>query len=465
MTLPAKRTKTKTRRKVKKSSSEILESAYVTFRATFLSKEKLQSIANQLSEEFDSKVFTSRMNDNYYYVRCARDKGKNVKVLVSKKLHYDNAWHEVMNFLNWCNDNAMANESSELSFDISFDEMKILTRPLETMNMLKFCLDFDESYYKRRFPMLEKHRYSKCLNDIISNNMFSVKYKSNTQFDISDTQYTTVDMRRISDGIVTFNCVRGEYLKEKEKVKETLDYSILGLYRFLQFTEIGKEGELKLSSMLEGTNRYLMPYLNPDMFEKYLPDIDLMVDLKHDPQVRKAIWGNIKDILFNAIMTNKITEACINYESDDASLQVKDLNIEKNGCKFENLTFIDCDLKGKFKNCKFYNCNISDSIIEDSDVFRGTRIEYSEIIESSAKSDTDITRCVIRNNKKILDTKVNKSIWVSGKYGEHTKLDDESYAITHEEADIPDKREKVGEFSEPSPYTYMNADMSVYFKV
>ena len=92
------------------------------------------------------------------------------------------------------------------------------------------------------------------------------------------------------------------------------------------------------------------------------------------------VFPSIKDVLFNIVIRNNITNATINYDSDISKLQLKDVDLKK--CY--HLSGVDI-VESTIENCNISNCDIYDTKIQNSTIVKCNLFGYANCKESKFK--------------------------------------------------------------------------------
>lgn len=90
--------------------------------------------------------------------------GKKLLELVTGSQPYKNAISDFKKILKWIDENGYTTDRASIHINISFDEKKLgKQNVLSHMNILKFILDFDETYVYSKFPHRKGTVYAKSI--------------------------------------------------------------------------------------------------------------------------------------------------------------------------------------------------------------------------------------------------------------------------------------------------------------
>lgn len=443
-----------------KRLEEILQGSIVSIEASFLSKMSLTSLSEEISSATGENVKVhGHSPDQSIVTRCPR-LGKNAKTVKTRAMNYTEATQFFSKLCTYLKDNTIVNDRSYMSWTVGFDYLLSDAKRVSSLNLMKFALEFNDEYFSDKFEGTGKCPLRKSLLDCIQSELFSVIFSDNGRFMVVTDDSSRVDLRHTSEDFVKFNGIVGNYVTKKKEALECIDYSILNLYRLLLDNTLSKYGEDRFLELSTAGNCYRQAYINPEFFNKYLPGIKLTIDLSHEPEVLKAVWGHIKDGLFKVIMSIGSKEGEVNYESSDSTWQIK--GFELKDANLKGVTVINCSGNGKFLESNIVTCNLSNSVIENSEVGSESNIDDSLIEETNVEKRCVLCGCTIDNINKIVDCDVEGGVWVRGKFGENTKVDDSCSVVDHVEAKRSDFIEKDDHYEEPKPEDYMNYNLDQY---
>lgn len=457
------------------NANEILNAAKIGFEFEFLSKEDPVKIAQSLTnvlgvrtivpmnvdniEKSKLKYHTPvKVSANLFKLEADFSGGIDMKELVTGPLPFKDAKIILLKTLKWIDENAWTTERAACQLNISFDKWKIsLPLEIEHMNGLQFCLRFNEEFVWKRFPNRKDSVYNKSIKHIVSNNIFNVKVAgTQSQFIVAPNKYYSINLTKAPAGYIEFRFIGGaDYQKKKKEIIEIMEYSILTMWKSLQTTDLSENDISKLNKILQRNKKYLEAFKNPEMFKINFPHINLTFNLLNDIETYKTMWEHVNKNLFNFLLKVGCEKMDINYDSDNAVLQVKDADMKF--VEAENIEFIDCKGFGVFRNCEFYKVNISKSHIYNSNVHQESKLSNCKIENTNLYKDNVIVDSYIMNGKEIINCEVQGGVLRSGTKGAHANISDSTSIIELEDPKPKLYKGTFGVYKNPDEGDYKQA--------
>jgi hypothetical protein len=170
--------------------------------------------------------------------------------------------------------------------------------------------------------------------------------------------------------------------------------------------------------------------------------------MNDDAQVLETMWGNIREKLYDLMVTGGMRKGNFNYDSEMGRYQLKDTKLKN--CKVSNIEFIKCELEGAIDNSWFFDCDIKHSRIHDCDSVKNNKIYFSKVVETKLHTSTMCEDCYIENKKQIINCEVVSGVIRSGEIGKLARISKETlivegppveeYDYTDEEQDADNKK-------------------------
>ena len=264
---------------------------------------------------------------------------------------------------------------------------------LDQINIMKFCLEFNEDYVLKHLTDLTLDGSFEKLTDIkpvdlescidtIKKRMDGLKYTDYE--DIYGIDFSTIKL-----GYVTFTYAREiNYRNKWEELLKCLNHTIITLYNTCSSYDFTEAETKKIEDLDDSYKKTAEAFGCYELFKEKYKSIKLTKDLNSDSMEMDVIFPAIKDKLFDIVVRCGIKEAEINYDSDISKLQLK--NIETKKCYHLNgVDIVDSELT----NCTIKGCDLYD-----------TKVEKSSIIKSNLFGYADCKDC------KIIDTYVSRNI-------------------------------------------------------
>lgn len=460
------------------SQDQVLSAARIGFEFEFLSDDKPLNIARELSELLGVKVVVPMNADklnklelkyhtpitvtpNLFKLESDFSGGPKMKELVTGPLNYKDARTVLLKVLNWIDTNAWTTERAACQLNISFDEWKInMAVNLEHMNVLKFCLNFNENYVWKRFPNRQNSVYAKSIKHIVTNNIFNIKTAgTTTQFVSAPNKYYSVNFTKIDKGYVEFRGIGGaDYQKKKQEIVDIMDFSILSLFSLSQRTSFNRNDNYKLQKILDANTKYLQIYKNPELIRTLFPHVNLSLNLQNDMEVIKTMWSHTKDKIVLAMLKSGCEKMSINYDSDEAKVQIKEAAFKF--AELENIELINCTGFGIFTKCNVYDSkletsNFMESVIEPDTVLTDCKIEKTVIHKGCI-----IRNCYVANDDEhIINCKVEGGILRKCTIGSHAVIADDVEKVDVKEQEPQKYKGTFGVYKLPDDKDFKQAQI------
>ena len=276
---------------------------------------------------------------------------------------------------------------------------------LDQINIMKFCLEFNENYVLKHLADLTLDGSFEKLTDIKPVDLESCIDTIKKRMD--DLKYTDyediygIDFSSIKLGYVTFTYAREiNYRNKWEELLKCLNHTIITLYNTCSSYDFTEAEAKKIEELDDNYKKTAEAFGCYEIFKEKYKSIKLTKDLNSDNIEMDVIFPAIKDKLFDIVVRCGIKDAEINYDSDISKLQLK--NIETKKCYHLNgVDIVDSELT----NCTVRNCDLYD-----------TKVEKSSIIKSNLFGYADCKDCKIRDSFVSMNIKL-KDCNVSGPLG------------------------------------------------
>ena len=276
---------------------------------------------------------------------------------------------------------------------------------LDQINIMKFCLEFNENYVLKHLADLTLDGSFEKLTDIKPVDLESCIDTIKKRMD--DLKYTDyediygINFSSIKLGYVTFTYAREiNYRNKWEELLKCLNHTIITLYNTCSSYDFTEAEAKKIEELDDNYKKTAEAFGCYEIFKEKYKSIKLTKDLNSDNIEMDVIFPAIKDKLFDIVVRCGIKDAEINYDSDISKLQLK--NIETKKCYHLNgVDIVDSELT----NCTVRNCDLYD-----------TKVEKSSIIKSNLFGYADCKDCNIRDSFVSMNIKL-KDCNVSGPLG------------------------------------------------
>lgn len=400
--------------------STIFANTRLGFEFEFYSDMKPKSIAKAFKDLLDKNIRigvkeTSPKKDKIGYhtsftpsditFKLERDFSGGTKMyeLITGVLNYHEAKQVLISVLKWIDEFGYTNEYSSIHLNISFDEKKDYRLAMSKLDILKFCLGYNEDLNYKYFPQRKRNIYCASIKK------FYPKYNYNravfydnmdgNNFNLpNDSKYYGVNFQKRTKNYLEFRYIGGKnYQKQIENILEILDYNILYLYSVLLFPQMNSDDIDTYNEMTSKYKNKLDAFVSIENFMATFPDINLLVNLKQEVGSIKIHFEEMKRVLYDLVICNGVRKAYINYDSDISKYQIRDAKIT-NARDIRNLDIVSSTITGHFTDCSFYDCKIKDSNLENCNLYDFSEVENSKIYDSVIKSSVELYKCFIKNH-------------------------------------------------------------------
>jgi hypothetical protein len=226
-----------------------------------------------------------------------------------------------------------------------------------------------------------------------------------------------------------------DYQKKYSSIKEIVDYIITYTIQTLKFNNSFSDNDLKILKMfLSEIYKNSSTFIDPDTFQKNYPHLNIMVDLKSDPQIVRTFFLTIREILYDIIVDNGIKEGMINYDSSLGKFQLKDVKTTR-AYLLKDYDILNSEIAGNILNCRLFSCDLNDCAIEDCDLVTNNEIKRSKIMYSDIMFSNVVHETYIDNKEKEINCEVFGGIIRSGYIGKLATISPETEIVNDAEDD------------------------------
>lgn len=343
--------------------------------------------------------------------------------------------------LKWIDENGYTDKKCAFQFGVSIDtSIYPDVPPISQLNILKFILGFDENVIYKKFPDRMGSLYAKSIKRIIPANKFvdpsNVSFIDKNLFDVPLEKNMGVNFLKLPEGYFEVRYLGGkDYQKKYTDLKDVIDYIITYTVGVLQFNDSFTENDLKILKMvLSGIYKSASTFIDPDSFQKNYPHMNVMVDLRADPQILRSFFLNIREVLYDVIVENNIREGLVNYDSNLGKFQLKDVKTPK-AYLLNDYDILDSEVSGNLLNCRLFNTKLNDSTIEECDLLTNNEINRSKIMVSDLYFTNTVHDSYIDNKDKEINCEVFGGIIRSGFIGKLATISPETEIVKDAEDD------------------------------
>lgn len=365
--------------------------------------------------------------------------GKKMCELVTGPMKYSEARNIIIKMFEWIDNNGYTNERCSIHANISIDNVALPTRfSIRDMNVLKFILSFDENKVFEVFPKRKDSVYARSINEIHPNKnsaMFLSKdcsvYSTNV-FKIPDEKYYGVNFLKREKNYLEYRYMGGaDYQKKTRKILDLIEYYIQHLHSVLNFVDFEASEIRQFKKLIAAQNKAASGFAKYAEFKKAFPKINVSLDMNNNDDVLEGVWINLRDKLYDLIITGGMKEGAFNYDSEVGRFQLKDTKLRN--CRVSDVEFISCEIEGVIERCAFFDCKLKNSRFTFCNFAKDNTIDFSKVSESSLHVSNVCNDCFIENKSNIINCEVNRGVIRNGEIGKLAKISKETMIVEQKE--------------------------------
>ena len=360
--------------------------------------------------------------------------GKKMCELVTGPMKYSEARNVMIKVFEWIRSNGYTNERCSIHVNMSIDGNIIPTNfTIQNINIPKFILSFDENVIFDKFPKRKDSVYARSIRSIRPNRVLFYsptldEFSRSTLTLPASEKYFGVNFLKAEKGYLEYRYLGGaDYEKKAKTILDIIDYFGIHLYETLNFEGFTEKEKDTFRKMLDLDKEMYEGFVKYDAFVKIFPDIKVSVDLKNDPQVLQALWGVIREKLYDLIVTGKMRKGEFNYDSDTGMFQLKESKLKD--CNLSDFEFINCEVEGIISRSWFFNCKVKNSRITESHFMKGNTVDFSKVNESELHIGNVLNDCFIENKSMLINCEVNRGVIRNGEVGKLAKISKETMMV------------------------------------
>lgn len=354
--------------------------------------------------------------------------GKDMFELITGPMIYEEARLVIIKMNQWIKQNGWTDQKSAIHLNVSFDKFKAKTRvPLINLNVLKFILSFDEEFIYKRFPERRDSVYGKSIDNYYPVNRFVFFDEPNNidsnDYVVPNEKYYGVNFTKLPKQYLEMRYLGGMgYENKTYKILEILDYFVNKLYSCLQQNDIYTPDERdRLFKKLKAQKKAVQSFSDPERFLINYPNIQLTVDMKGDPEIIKAYWGVLREVLFDLIVDSGLREGHLNFDTDVSIFQLRDGKLKKAN-NVRNMELFDCEISGTIYDSSLYRCEVNSSRMENCKLMETNEVSNSKLTHTTIHADSYLNNCYIDNNNETIDGKVDGGVIRRGIIGRNAQI-------------------------------------------
>jgi len=427
------------------NDSEILKNALVGVEFEFFSNLDPEKTAKELESLLGKKIRVEtkahsdfEVTDKEFKIEPDMSGGEGLLELVTGALPYYEARLMMINTMNWIKANGSTTDRAGIHLNISFDKNKIDNKyRISKMNVLKFILDFKEDQVYKFFPKREGSAYAKSIKFILPNKdtyFFDGKHIDQRNFIYPDSKYYGINFEKRHKNYLEFRYLGGKDYEEKTAtILHLLDQFLLQLWKSTEDTQFSQLNAIELNRILSENQRIIDARKDWRNINKGWKNIQFTVDLKQDPRIIDIYWANVKDQVMKLFTHGQIEKGHINYDTDTGKVQVSDGKLEY--CiDLHSYDFVGCSLRGEFRHCDIFRCDVNGSDIEYCNFYQASQINQSKVKSAYIHQSIRLHDCYVYGTEGILKGEMKGGIFREGNYDKKlARFDDKVEKILYKE--------------------------------
>lgn len=429
-------------------SNDFFYSSKLGFEFEFFSNLNRNEIADSLGKTLGKKILLFdkyhsgfKPTKDIFKIEPDYSGGSKMTEFITGPLPYFEAIAILIKTLKWIDLNGYTDKKCAFQFGVSIDTSIFPdVPPVSQLNPLKFILGFDENEIYKRFPERMGSLYAKSVKRILPANKFvdpsNISFIDKNLFEVPVEKNMGINMTKLPKGYFEVRYLGGkDYQKKYLSIKEILDYIISYTVQTLKLNNLFSENDLKILKMFLGENyKNSSTFIDPDTFQKNYPHLNIMVDLKSDPQIVRTFFLTIREILYDIIVDNGIKEGIINYDSSLGKFQLKDVKTSR-AYLLKDYDILNSEITGNILNCRLFSCDLNDCAIEDCDLVTNNEVKRSKIMYSDIMFSNVLHETYIDNKEKGINCEVFGGIIRSGYIGKLATISPETEIVKDAEDD------------------------------
>lgn len=364
--------------------------------------------------------------------------GKTMCELVTGPMNYAEARNIIIKVLEWISNNGYTTERCSIHVNISIDNVKLPTIfDVKNINVLKFILSFNEENVYSVFSERRDSVYARSIKEILPNKSSFFISKDSTVYSKNAFQtpfekYYGVNFLKLEKNYLEYRYIGGiNYEKKTRKILDLVSYFVTHMHSVLNFVDYNASEVRDFKKMVEKQHKIAQSFIKYASFKKEFPGIKVTLDMNDNDDVLEGVWVNLRDKLFEVIVTGNMTSGEFNLDTEFGRHQLK--NTKLKNCRLTDLELINCELEGVMDRCFFYECKIKNSRIGFSVFLKGNTLDFSKVVESPLHAENTCSDCFIENKSNIINCQVIRGVIRNGEIGKLANVSKETAVVEQKE--------------------------------
>jgi len=414
------------------NDSKILENALVGVEFEFYSNLSIEETSKQIAELIGKKIRIEEkahsdfeVTQDEFKIEPDMSGGAKLMELVTGALPYFAARLMIIKVNQWIDENGYTNDRSSIHLNLSFDKNKIDNKyRISKMNTLKFILDFNEEQVFKFFPQREDSAYAKSIKFVIPKDdvsFFDGKHINQQNFIYPDSKYYGINFEKRHKNYLEFRYVGGkDWQKKTTTILHLIDRFLIQLWNSTETTQFTELNAIELKRIISNNQRIIDARSDWKTISQNWKDTKFTVDLKDDPKIVSLYWSNIKQRVIKLFTHGNFSKGHINYDSDTGRIQVQNGRLDY--CvDLDGYDFVNCFLRGEFRYCDMFTCQIEGSDIDSCNFYASSQITTSKLKSSYVHRSVVTDDCYVYGKGSFKGT-MNGGIFREGGYDKKTTV-------------------------------------------
>jgi hypothetical protein len=247
------------------------------------------------------------------------------------------------------------------------------------------------------------------------------------------TTNSGINFETLNEGYLRMQYIGGSgYEKKVEEILSTLNQFCVTAWDCTINRGFSKDNLITFEKAVLTRKKIRDAYYDYAIFKQNFPKIEFTIDLVGDKKVLESYYNILRDRIYDIVSNITIKGGFeLNYDSSLSVFQIKDADIS---CRnIAGVEFIKCKiLYGTFTKCDFFDCEIQDAILSQSNLFLHTQAKRCNLYDSFANRTTEIINSEIDGISGVLNGKMEGGIFKKGKVGLFADISPETTVIQYQ---------------------------------
>ena len=356
--------------------SSLFEKSLIRITANFNSEKKLAVICSELSKETKRKVSSTAPGPYNIELKSNEDGSF---TFTTAFMTYRDSRLIIISLLKWIDRFGKTIKSSDFIIDLKFNDtiegpfkgtLFNTSTKIESVDKLKFILDFDEAKVYDNFPSRRNGYTSQSIQKFDPIQKFIPKENESIDpklYTIPSTENAGVRFETLLEGYLRLQYIGGsDYQKKVVEILNILNEFCVTAWNCVVNKGFSSDNISKFQKLIKKTEKIRESYLDYALFKKNFPEIYFTVDLLDNDKMKESYFNILRDRLYDLLTNIEFKgELELNYDTAFRTFQIKDGNIKCG--KISNVEFLGTKIEfGNFDKCDFYDCNIKDGLLQNT---------------------------------------------------------------------------------------------------